>query len=214
MHVKVFLYSCLFILMSLCLSGCSSTNERGPFKQFHVSLPLVETLQYALAEKPKRWQLTIGAYEVLGTVVMVDEDSDSSVTQVTQNKQWRFTSDKSELIIFADDGIREITSLAGRPLDYQVRIVGKSVVDKHSSAKPPISSMNAPRFYRQIKIGAANYATLICTNWQYALFSKAQICEGKLKHTVSITTNSKGQPVRIEQWLPFLNQQLVLQQIH
>lgn len=213
MNVNVILYSFLLILTVLSTAGCSATTKNTKPSKFYVSLPLVDTLQYALANKTKRWQLTIGAYEILGSVEVVTADLYPSKTNIERTTFWRFSSDNNEKLIFSEDGVLHLSSISGRPLDYQMTILRNLQQDGADSIDMASGSIVAAQYYRQIKIGGANYATLTCSDWQYLPFSKTQTCKGKLKHTVKINTDTKGQPVRIEQWLPFLNQQLVLQKI-
>lgn len=186
--------------------GCTSSTGNLGEGAYDVSLPFVETVRYALSDKPERWQLSIGAYTVFGTVERVNNTTDG---------QMRFTSENDGYVDFSFTGIHFISDIAGRALDYQIDIKILPSTDQTLSPElaVPADSAKTTHIYRQIKLGDVNYATLKCTPWQYVPFGQSQECQGKVKHTVQVRTNSKGQPIQIEQWLPFLNQQLVLEQI-
>lgn len=197
------------LIITLLSQGCASPPGKTSAGSYDVSLPFVETVRYALSDKPERWQLSIGAYTVFGTVETVNNTTDG---------QWRFTSENDEYVDFSSTGIHFISDIAGRALDYQIDIKIQQSTDQALSPELAVSAVPADSadttlMYRQIKLGDVNYATLKCTPWQYVPFGQSQECQGKLKHTVQIRTNSKGQPIQVEQWLPFLNQQLVLEQI-
>ena len=149
------------------------------------------------ADEANTWLLVVGGYEVIGQVRYVpSEDNDND------GAYYQFDSDNGDRLRFTDDGIISIEQLAQRPLKMQFTDVANT------------GPLGGTGTLRQVKLDTLNYAAYSCSELTRIGFTASQTCDSKPTHRIDMQYDKDFMPVRITQWLVYLNQHLELKRLN
>ena len=184
-------------------------SQRAAFKSFTTQRESPRQRQLnakAGADEENVWLLVVGGYEVTGQVRFItptgDENNATGGTQNNEGAYYQFDSQNGDRIRFTQDGIMSIEQLAQRPLNMQFN-------DVFASQLPDEASV-----LRQVKVGQLNYAAYRCSALTRSGFSASQRCESQPLHRVELQYDKDFTPVRIAQWLVYMNQYLELKRLN
>ncbi|WP_010179972.1 YjbH domain-containing protein [Glaciecola sp. HTCC2999] len=188
--------------------GASNTwwSQRAAFKSLTRKRESSRQRQFYTSDKANTWLLVVGGYEVTGQVRYITPTVDGThATGGTQDNQvayYQFESDNGDRLRFTQDGIMSIDRLAQRPLNMQFNDVSAS------------ESVDEASVLRQVTVGQLNYAAYRCSALTRLSFTASQRCESQPSHRVELQYDKDFRPVRIAQWLVYMNQHLELKRLN
>ena len=166
-------------------------GQRAAFKSLTTQRESTKQRQLNTANTSDTWLLVVGGYEVTGQVRYLKSVSEADSEALAG--YYQFESAAGDSLRFNESGLISIEQVGQKPLNMSFTDIG---------------------LMRQVQIGELNYAAYGCSELKRDGFSASQRCNSQPAHRIDLQYDKDFTPVRIAQWLVYLNQHLELKRLN